>query len=79
MILSIEELSISSRDRSIVDQVSLAVREGEFMALVGQSGSGKACSRKRLVVCCRPTCMRRGESCSKAVTCSNGSQRRCAP
>ncbi|OMF02802.1 ABC transporter ATP-binding protein [Paenibacillus sp. FSL H7-0942] len=42
MILSIEELSISSRDRTIVDQVSLAVREGEFMALVGQSGSGKS-------------------------------------
>ncbi len=42
MILSIEELSVGSRDRTIVDGVSLAVREGEFMALVGQSGSGKS-------------------------------------
>lgn len=42
MILSIEELSIAGRDRTIVDNVSLAVREGEFMALVGQSGSGKS-------------------------------------
>lgn len=42
MILSIEELSIAGRDRTLVDKVSLAVREGEFMALVGQSGSGKS-------------------------------------
>ncbi|WP_434748748.1 ABC transporter ATP-binding protein [Paenibacillus amylolyticus] len=42
MILSIEELSIFSREHTIVDRVSLAVREGEFMALVGQSGSGKS-------------------------------------
>ena len=42
MILSIEELSIAGQGRTIVDNVSLAVREGEFMALVGQSGSGKS-------------------------------------
>lgn len=42
MILSIEDLSITSRDRILVDRVSLSVREGEFMALVGQSGSGKS-------------------------------------
>ncbi|MCM3134365.1 ABC transporter ATP-binding protein [Paenibacillus polysaccharolyticus] len=42
MILSTQELSIFSQERTIVDQVSLAVREGEFMALVGQSGSGKS-------------------------------------
>nr|WP_154985708.1 ABC transporter ATP-binding protein [Paenibacillus xylanexedens] len=42
MILSTQDLSILSRERTIVDSVSLAVREGEFMALVGQSGSGKS-------------------------------------
>lgn len=42
MILFTQELSIFSQERTIVDSVSLAVREGEFMALVGQSGSGKS-------------------------------------
>jgi peptide/nickel transport system ATP-binding protein len=41
MILSIEQVSISSREKRIVDKVSLSIREGEWYALVGQSGSGK--------------------------------------
>ena len=41
MILSIEQVSISSREKRIVDNVSLSIREGEWCALVGQSGSGK--------------------------------------
>ncbi|MCM3653952.1 ABC transporter ATP-binding protein [Metabacillus litoralis] len=41
MILSIEQLSISSREKRLVDNVSLSIREGEWCALVGQSGSGK--------------------------------------
>jgi peptide/nickel transport system ATP-binding protein len=42
MILSIEQVSISSREKKIVDNVSLSIREGEWYALVGQSGSGKS-------------------------------------
>lgn len=42
MILSIERLSISSREKKIVDDVSLSIRKGEWFALVGQSGSGKS-------------------------------------
>jgi len=42
MILSIEEISISSREKKIVDNVSLSIRNGEWYALVGQSGSGKS-------------------------------------
>lgn len=42
MILSIEQVSISSREKKIVDNVSLSIHEGEWYALVGQSGSGKS-------------------------------------
>ncbi|KYG27760.1 ATP-binding cassette domain-containing protein [Priestia endophytica] len=42
MILSIEQVSISSREKKIVDNVSLSIRKGEWYALVGQSGSGKS-------------------------------------
>lgn len=41
MNLSIEQLSIRSGIKTIVDQVSFSVHQGEWMALVGQSGSGK--------------------------------------
>ncbi|MDQ0861013.1 ABC transporter ATP-binding protein [Bacillus sp. V2I10] len=42
MILSIEQVSISSRKKKFVDNVSLSIRKGEWYALVGQSGSGKS-------------------------------------
>lgn len=42
MILSIEQLSIMSKEKNIVDHVSLSINEGEWFALVGQSGSGKS-------------------------------------
>ncbi|KKI93186.1 peptide ABC transporter ATPase [Bacillus sp. SA1-12] len=42
MMLSIEQVSISSREKKIVDNVSLSIHKGEWYALVGQSGSGKS-------------------------------------
>ncbi|MEK5057508.1 dipeptide/oligopeptide/nickel ABC transporter ATP-binding protein [Paenibacillus sp. FSL H7-0326] len=39
--LSIDQVSVSSKEKKIVDHVSLSIREGEWYALVGQSGSGK--------------------------------------
>ncbi|WP_046216033.1 ABC transporter ATP-binding protein [Paenibacillus wulumuqiensis] len=42
MILSMEQVTIRSWAKTIVDNVSLTVHEGEWFALVGQSGSGKS-------------------------------------
>lgn len=40
--LSIEGLSISSRQHTIVKNASFSIHEGEWFALLGESGSGKA-------------------------------------
>ncbi|WP_080848894.1 ABC transporter ATP-binding protein [Cytobacillus gottheilii] len=42
MILSIEQLGVSTKEKQLVHNVSLSIREGEWFALVGQSGSGKS-------------------------------------
>ncbi|ANF95665.1 ABC transporter ATP-binding protein [Paenibacillus bovis] len=42
MILTMDKVTIRSREKTIVDEVSLTVHEGEWFALVGQSGSGKS-------------------------------------
>ena len=40
--LSIRNLSIDTGDRSLVCGIDLSVREGEWFALIGESGSGKS-------------------------------------
>ena len=40
--LSIEDLSISSRQHTIVKNASFSIHEGEWFALLGESGSGKS-------------------------------------
>lgn len=77
MILSIQELSIFSRERTIVDQVSLAVREGEFMALVGQSGSGKSLLSQAIGQAAPPNLRASGRVLFEGAACSNGNRRRC--
>ncbi|MEM1503590.1 ABC transporter ATP-binding protein [Domibacillus sp. 8LH] len=42
MILSVEQVTIGSRQKKLVQNVSLAIQKGEWFALVGQSGSGKS-------------------------------------
>ena len=44
MMLSVEQVSISKRDKKIIDNVTLSIREGEWYALVGQSGAENPCS-----------------------------------
>jgi peptide/nickel transport system ATP-binding protein len=41
-ILTIENLQITSRDETIIHDVSLSISQGEWFALVGESGSGKS-------------------------------------
>lgn len=41
-IVKIENLSVSSKENRIVKDIFLDIREGEWLALVGQSGSGKS-------------------------------------
>jgi peptide/nickel transport system ATP-binding protein len=41
-ILTIENLQITSRDETIIHDVSLSISPGEWFALVGESGSGKS-------------------------------------
>lgn len=41
-ILIIENLQITSRDETIIHDVSLSISPGEWFALVGESGSGKS-------------------------------------
>jgi microcin C transport system ATP-binding protein len=41
-LLSIEDFSVRFGDKTVVDQLSLAVERGERVALVGESGSGKS-------------------------------------
>ncbi|MCB4747488.1 MAG: ABC transporter ATP-binding protein [Sulfurovum sp.] len=42
VILEIQDLSLGTKNRSIVSHVSLQARQGEVFALIGESGSGKS-------------------------------------
>src|SRR6201996_5572787 len=42
MLLEVEHLSISFRDRKVVDDLGFSVGAGEVLGLVGESGSGKS-------------------------------------
>lgn len=48
MKLEISDLSFSYEDKPVLDQLSLSVREGEFVSILGPSGCGKSTILKLL-------------------------------
>ncbi|WP_262529792.1 hypothetical protein [Agrobacterium tumefaciens] len=40
--LAVERLTIATPDRVIVENISLSVAAGEILAVLGETGSGKA-------------------------------------
>ena len=48
-VLDLKNLSIVYGNKTLVDNVSFSIEQGEMMALIGESGSGK----KHYCLCCR--------------------------
>ena len=44
-LLEVHDLSVTIGDTPVVDAVSFAIRPGETLALVGESGCGKSLTR----------------------------------
>ncbi|MBC9247068.1 ABC transporter ATP-binding protein [Paracoccus sp. 11-3] len=42
MLLSLKNIHVTRRNRVILDQVSLSLKEGEFIGLIGPNGAGKS-------------------------------------
>ena len=42
--LELQHLTVQSKDRIILEDVSMQVGESQSLAIVGESGSGKSCS-----------------------------------
>ena len=62
-------------NRHVLDDVSLSIRPGEMIALVGENGSGKTTLTKLLCRLYDPT---RGTSRSTALTCASSAPQTCA-
>ncbi|WP_349727725.1 ABC transporter ATP-binding protein [Peribacillus frigoritolerans] len=60
-ILSLRQLNIMGKQRHIVKDLSLDVQEGEWSALVGQSGSGKSMTAMAICQLLAPNLQAKGE------------------
>jgi energy-coupling factor transport system ATP-binding protein len=54
-IIEVRDLSFNYGAGPVLDQVNIAVRRGEFLAIIGQNGSGKTTLAKHLTGLLRPT------------------------
>ena len=54
-VLVAKDISKSYGDRTIIDRLSLIVREGEAVALTGRNGAGKSTVLRMLVGADRPS------------------------
>lgn len=54
-IIAFQEVSKIYQEKTVVDQVSLAIQKGEFITILGTSGSGKTTTRKMINRLVEPT------------------------
>ncbi|RRJ67171.1 ABC transporter ATP-binding protein [Paenibacillus oralis] len=54
MNIKVEELSFGIRDKSLIEAISLEIREGEFVGLIGPNGSGKSTLLKNMYRVLKP-------------------------
>ncbi len=47
-IIAFQEVSKIYQEKTVVDQVSLAIQKGEFITILGTSGSGKTTTLKMI-------------------------------
>ena len=55
-IISIDKLTLGYYGRSVLESISLGIRPGEIVGVVGLNGSGKSTLIKALDRCLKPTC-----------------------
>ncbi|GFR90537.1 cell division ATP-binding protein [Elysia marginata] len=48
MILELEDVSVTQREKVVLTNISLSIREGDFVYLIGKTGSGKSSFMKTL-------------------------------
>ena len=48
MIINLKEFSVVNKEKTILDKISLSINKGEFIYIIGKTGSGKSSFLKTL-------------------------------